>query len=113
MFIYHLVEKEQWEKSKIGNEYSPSSLKKDGFIYCSTKDQVLPSASRFYPNSSTLLLLVIDSEKISSSIIFEDLHNKGVKHPHIYGSLPIDSVKKIIPLQPDKNGNFKKLPEGI
>lgn len=113
MIIYHLVEKDQFEKSKNNKNYSPESLIKDGFIYCSTKDQLLSSANRFYSGSFSLLLLVINSEKVESKIIFEDLHNKGIKHPHIYGNLSLDAIEKIIQFKPNNNGKFQKLPEEI
>ena len=106
MKIYHLVRKSDWEKVVKSGVYSPPSLKEVGFIHCSTKDQVVETANRRYLGAKDLLLLVIDSSKVNTKIIHEDLKKMGEKHPHIYGKLSLTAVESVLRLVPGKNGKF-------
>lgn len=110
MTIYHLVRKNNWERSVTNGTYTPASLAKEGFIHCSTKEQVLATANRRFAGATDLLLLVIDMGKVPTNIVFEDLRGIGEKHPHIYGPLPLSAVHAVLPIVPDKDGVFTKLP---
>ncbi len=111
MKIYHLVEEKQWRESKANGDYSPPSLQQDGFIYCSMAEQVIDSANRFYPGSESLLLIKINPGKVPAQIILEDLHGRGIPHPHIYGTLPMRAVEAVIPMKPDADGRFTSMPK--
>lgn len=83
MKIYHILPKHDWEQVKDRKFYAPSSLKKDGFIHCSTKDQVIPTLNRRFKGNKDLLLLIIDPEKVKAEIIYEDLKG-SVKNTLIF-----------------------------
>lgn len=107
MKIYHLVRKENWEEAKKSGIYIPESLEEVGFIHCSTKEQVIPTANRRYSGEKNLLLLIIDTNKVKSEIVFEDLNNIGEEHPHIYGKLLINAVTSTHEMKPSDTGKFK------
>lgn len=111
MKLYHLVPPDQWEQFKDDTFYAPPSLEQEGFIHCSSAEQVSASANRHFAGSTSLLLLVINPEKVSARIVFEDLYGSGTKFPHIYGPLPIQAIEAVIPLEPDTNGRFSFLPQ--
>lgn len=104
--IYHITEEKAWEQAKKSGTYRSISLSKEGFINCSTKDQVIPTANRRFGGFDNLLLLEINPKKIGVKIVYEDLSNLGEKHPHIYGALPIEAVEEVLKLSPDQQGNF-------
>ena len=108
MIIYHIVFQKDWDKAQEEGIYSPDSIEQVGFIHCSTKEQVLPTANRRFSGRKDLLLLVINPNKVKAKIIFEDLNNLGEKHPHIYGQLPLESVEEVLKLELNENGRFKK-----
>ncbi|WP_427340757.1 DUF952 domain-containing protein [Caloranaerobacter sp. DY30410] len=54
-----------------------------------------------------LILLCIDEDKIIAELKWEDLYNEGREYSHIYGELNIDSVIKVFPFEPKKDGYFK------
>lgn len=110
MKIYHLTLKKQWEDSQDDKFYAPPSLDGEGFIHCSADDQVIASANRFYAGKTDLLLLVINVDKVGAKVVFEDLHGRGVAHPHIYGKLPLEAVEKVLQLKPNRDGQFTELP---
>ena len=108
MKIYHHITKSVWKDAQKDRDYSPPSLKHEGFIHTSTYEQVIPTANRKLQGISDLLVLVIDTEKVKQKIIFEKASN-GEMYPHIYGPLNLDSVVKIMKLETDNEGQFTKL----
>ncbi|MBI3343203.1 DUF952 domain-containing protein [Candidatus Gottesmanbacteria bacterium] len=110
MTIYHLVRKDTWGMYQKDVFYSPPSLEREGFIHCSIKEQVLTTANRRFTGAKDLLLMVIDTINVPSKIVFEDLRGTGEKHPHIYGKLPLSAIQTILPLLPNAEGIFTKLP---
>ena len=111
--IYHMTHKSEWEEAQKKGYYLPTRYIEDGFIHASTAVQVLDTANRRYKADNELVLLAIDESKVPSKIVFEDLSNRGEKHPHIYGQLPIEAVVDIYQLLPGVDGNFEKLPDEI
>ena len=110
--ILHIVDKEKWLIEKAKGIYVPSSLESDGYIHCSTKEQAVNVANFLYNGQDGLVLLCIDSNKVSSEIIYEDLYETGKLFPHIYGPLNIDAVFKVVNFLPNSDGTFD-LPKAL
>lgn len=106
MIIYHLVRNDALKTYQKDGVYAPPSLEKEGFIHCSTKEQVLATANRRFTGAKDLFLLVIDTNHVHTKIVFEDLRGTGEKHPHIYGKLPLSAIQTILPLLPNASGTF-------
>lgn len=104
--IYHIIHQKDWDSATEAGVYTPPSLAAEGFIHCSTEEQVLATANRRFAGQKDLLLLFINPEKVRANIIFEDLSSLGEKHPHIYGKLPLSAVEIVLHLMPDHNGQF-------
>lgn len=109
--IYHILSKEEWQKSKKLKYYIPASFKQDGFIHCSTRKQVLATANRRYSRRRDLLLLVINAEKIYVKIVYEDTSGQGEKHPHVYGKISINAITNVLQLKPASSGQFTNFPK--
>ncbi len=117
--IYHIITSSDWESAQEKGEYRAKSLATEGFIHCSTEGQVAPVANAFYTKQKDLLLLVIDSEKLTSPLRWDppahpdpekaptELHGK---FPHIYGALNLDAVVKVLDFSPNPNGHFSFSP---
>lgn len=90
--IYHLVLRRVWEEN-ADRPYRADSLTSEGFIHCSFAEQVARSANRFYADAVDLLLLHIDSERLTSPLR-EEASDTGEMFPHIYGPLNRDAVVK-------------------
>ncbi len=95
MVIYHIVFPEVWEKFKDKNEYEAESLQTEGFIHCSFADQLETVIGRYYKNADHILILEIDSEKLTSGYIEEPSTNNEI-YPHIYGKINRDSIIGIV-----------------
>jgi uncharacterized protein (DUF952 family) len=102
--IYHLVLRSAWEHDP-GQPFEASSLADEGFIHCSYADQVVRSANRFYADATDLLLLTIDTSRLSS-LLREEPAGNGALFPHIYGPINRDAVTSAVPLQRGADGRW-------
>ena len=104
--IFHIVARRDWETAVSQDTYTPSSLQSDGFIHCSTINQVLEPANAFYRGQADLVLLCIDPEKVQAAIVYEDCYESGQAFPHIYGPLNVDAVVEVVGFPPNDDGTF-------
>lgn len=104
--IFHITIRIQWEKAILLGSYCASSLEDEGFIHCSTQQQILQSANNYYHGQSDLLLLCISSSKVEAPIVYEDSYKKGSAYPHIYGSLNLDAVMGVFDFPTNTDGSF-------
>ena len=86
----------------------------EGFIHCSTIEQVLPVAENFYRGQRGLVLLAIEPTLLSSTLKWEPPSGgappPGVSEkdmfPHIYGPINLGSVVKVLDLESKQDGEF-------
>ena len=90
--IYHITTREAWTKASETGSYVTPSLTEEGFIHCSELSQVEDIKSRFYEGVQDLVLLTIDTEKLTSQLIFEWSPSVQNTFPHIYGPINTDAV---------------------
>ena len=50
--IYHITSRSAWDEAKARGEYRAPSLESEGFIHCSTRNQLLQVANAFYRGRS-------------------------------------------------------------
>jgi uncharacterized protein (DUF952 family) len=96
--IHHLALPDDWAEAFATGEYRMSTrgvtLEQEGFIHCSTRDQVEATANRFYADVEQLVVLTIDQKAVPSPIRFEPpAPGSPDRFPHIYGPLPIAAVR--------------------
>ena len=89
--IYHIVSAADWQKQESKSTYEASSLQAEGFIHLSIKEQVAGTLSRYYQNVPDLLLLHVDTDKLTSALKFEIATNNEA-FPHLYGPLNKEAV---------------------
>jgi len=92
--------------------YRNTSLTEEGFIHCSTPQQILGTANDYYRGQSGLVLLCISSKKVKSPIVYEDFYEKGMAFPHIYGPLNVDAITQMIDFPSNADGSFS-LPDEL
>lgn len=108
--ILHIAAVSDWEEAQVVGEYRLDTLETEGFIHCSTPQQVLGPANEFYRGRSDLVLLVIDPSQLEARLIYEDSYNSGSVFPHIYGPLNLDAVINVLPFPPTADGTFELPP---
>ena len=91
MHIYHIVLPEIWEQVRNEPLYRHESLAAEGFIHCSYEDQLDGVIERYYVDRNELVILTIDTEKLSARLVAEP-STGGEIYPHIYGPLNMPAV---------------------
>ena len=101
--ILHLADRAAWEAARTsGTPYAMSTrdltLEQEGFIHCSADEaQESGDLDRFYRGiEDTLVLLVIDPEKLDAEVRYEPAD--GLLFPHVYGPIPIEAVIEVRPV---------------
>ena len=107
--IFHIARREAWAKrqepSAVGF-YRPEMFAIDGFIHCSTRDQVIKVADIRFRGQTDLVLLCIDSDKVTAEIRHENLEAGQEMFPHIYGDINTDAVVQVAEFEPGADGYF-------
>jgi uncharacterized protein (DUF952 family) len=70
----------------------PESLATEGFIHCSTVEQVVATADRIFQGSGALLLLVVDPDRLTAPLKWERATDVDAEFPHVFGPLNVDAV---------------------
>jgi uncharacterized protein (DUF952 family) len=92
MKIIHIVDTETWERDKDQSQYFGDTLKSQGFIHCCLPGQVDSVLKNWFPGREDLIFLEIDSNKLSTRLVFENLEGDEEKFPHIYGPVNRDAI---------------------
>lgn len=120
--IYHITTQTDWQTAQTAGVYTADSLATEGFIHCSRWDQVLMVANAFYQEVADCVLLEIDTARLPAPVRWEapshpdgrvDDPGSGAaqdRFPHIYGTIPIRAVRRVLDLAKDDDGAYK-LPE--
>ena len=87
------------------------SLAEEGFIHCSTLEQVVATANRIFAGSGELVLLVVDGERLSAPVVWERASDVAAEFPHVYGPLEVAAVVEALPLVEGASGFV--LPEAL
>jgi len=95
--IFHMALPDDWAAAFATGEYLMSTrgitLEQEGFIHCSTREQLQDTANRFYRDLDHLVVLTIDPALVPSPIVYEPpAADVDVLFPHIYGPLPVSAV---------------------
>lgn len=109
--LLHMTRRSQWEQAQLEGIYRGDTLDTEGFIHCSTPAQIVKVANKFFSHQQELIILCIDSQRVPVEIKYEE-SEPGEQFPHIYGSLNIDAVVKVIEFAPGTNGKFE-LPQQL
>ena len=105
--IFHITTRKAWEGAAAEGIYQTETFPIDGFIHCSTHDQVIQVANIRFRGQMGLVLLSLDTDKVAAEIIYENLEGGQQLFPHIYGELNIDAVVRVAEFTPGADGYFK------
>jgi uncharacterized protein (DUF952 family) len=98
-----MCRRDEWETAVARGAYEGSSQDRaDGFIHFSTAAQLPESARKHRAGQPGLVLLAVDTDRVADLLRWEPSRG-GTLFPHLYGSLPVESVQSVrdLPLGPD------------
>jgi len=108
--IFHIARLSDWRAAQEANEYRVDSLASEGFIHCSTREQILRVANDLYACQRGLVLLFIDTGKLSSRLKWENPSLGEEPFPHVYGPINLEAVIKVEAFEPDPDGKWRQIP---
>ncbi len=106
--LLHLVPASSYDADGTA-PYEPPSLAAEGFVHCSTVDQVAGTARLLFAGTSDLLLLVIDPRRLGDAEVrWEDSYGIGQEFPHVYGPIPRAAITEVRPYPPGRGGRWSR-----
>ena len=96
--IYHVTTKEEWIIVQVNDYYEAPSLAIEGFIHCSTANQVQGVLERYFTGKTNLVKLVIDTTLLSNELKYELAPSVNEEFPHVYGTINLDAVIEVVEL---------------
>ncbi|MHC5907552.1 DUF952 domain-containing protein [Streptomyces sp. S6] len=89
--ILHLTERVLWDEAREEGVYEWSTrgkrLADEGFVHCSTREQLAGTAALVYGEDHVeLVVLVIDPARLGVPVRYEG------GFPHVYGAIPVGAV---------------------
>jgi len=104
--IFHITKREAWNRAEAEGTYRTEMFPIEGFIHCSTREQVIQVANVRFRGQRELVLLSIDTDKVTAEIRYENLEGGEQMFPHVYGELNIDAVVEVTEFEPGADGYF-------
>ena len=102
--IYHIATNADW--TARSDTYAPTGWRDEGFVHCSTDEQLVRTANRVFPGRFDLTLLQIDTDMLQALVVWEDTADAGEDFPHIYGPIEVDAVIAATPFAAADDGTF-------
>lgn len=109
--IFHILKKHEWQQAIETGSYEPASLKTEGFVHCSTREQTPATANRYFRGQTDLVLLSIDPSRLAAEVRLEPPANPRDERahelfPHVYGPINLDAVRRAVDFPCDSGGSF-------
>jgi uncharacterized protein (DUF952 family) len=104
--VLHITTNDAWQAAlDSGVPYRSPSLDIEGFIHCSTPEQVPWVANRrFRGAEEPRVLLLLDVAALTSELKWETSEPSMPPFPHVYGPIDLDAVLKLIPYPEGPDG---------
>jgi len=85
----HITTADRWETAKASADklFRHESLQSEGFIHCSTRQQLFGTLNKWFKGTPTVLVLTLDEERVKqvSELRYDDVYPGQPPFPHIYG----------------------------
>ena len=105
--IFHITTWDAWDEAARAGSFRADTLETEGFIHCSSADQVAEVANVRFRGRDDLVLLWIEPERVRAEIKYEDASDGSGTFPHIYGPLDTDAVARVTDYR-ELEGAFRK-----
>lgn len=109
--VTHIANISDWDDYRFKDYYKPKYYKQYGFIHCSTLSQTEDSLNKYFKETDSVIILIINTKKLKSKLKFEQPSSSNDNRinelfPHIYGSINKDSIIEVIKIKKNSKGNF-------
>lgn len=113
--IYTLIRAADWRAAEAAGAYHGSTDdQRDGFLHFSTAAQLRASAAKHRAGVADLWMIEADSQALGTALKWEPAPggNRPGLFPHLYAPLPLDAIRRAMPVPLDAAG-LHLFPAGI
>ncbi|MGX6604122.1 DUF952 domain-containing protein [Micromonosporaceae bacterium Da 78-11] len=107
--ILHMCPATEWAEAVELGTYEGDTFATQGYLHCSTPEQVHIPATMLFRGRTDLVLLEIDEARLPVPVTWEQGDPPapdGRLFPHLYAVLPVDAVVAVHEYQPGPDGSF-------
>jgi len=102
--IYKICDRARWRAAEEAGTFHGADIdERDGYIHLSAAAQVEETAARHFQGADDLVLVAVEADRLGPALRWEPARG-GAMFPHLYGELPIDSVRWVKPLPRGADG---------
>ena len=94
--IFHLATPGEWADAQARGAIAPPSLATEGFVHCSTEDQLSTTIERHFAGATELVLLRLSTAGFGDALRWEE-SRPGETFPHVYRAIEIAEVAEVVP----------------
>ena len=105
--IFHIATRKAFKGKEQAASYRPELFALEGFIHCSTAEQIIKVANARFRGQTGLLLLCLDADRVKAEIRYENLEGGQELFPHIYGEINTEAVVQVAEFEPGVDGYFE------
>lgn len=106
-WIYHVTSMDTWLQAQQAEGYRHDSLEREGFIHAAFAHQLDGVMERFFDGVERVTILCIDQRDVEAEVLLEGPVEEGGPFPHIYGSVNLPAVKRIVMFVREGDEGFK------
>jgi uncharacterized protein (DUF952 family) len=92
--IFHLATPEEWAEAQATGVVAPPSLATEGFVHCSTADQLDDTIARHFTGVDELVLLRLHAD--FGDLLRWEESRPGEAFPHVYRAIGLDEVAEVV-----------------
>ena len=105
--IYKICPRALWQEAGRAGVFRGAPVDRaDGYIHFSTAEQVRETAARHFAGQDDLVLVAVDAAALGPALRWEPSRG-GALFPHLYGQLPLSSVRSVEPLRLGADGRHE------
>jgi uncharacterized protein (DUF952 family) len=97
--IFHIATPDDAERLRGDGVLRPVSLLDEGFVHCSTAEQVVATTARYFKQDAELVLIEIDVGAVEGLIRWPEVY-PGQHFPHLHGPVHLTAVVAVHPWGP-------------
>jgi len=86
--IVHIATPAEWAEAQRTGTIAPPSLAREGFVHCSTREQLPGTLDLVFRGAGPVVVLVLDP----AALIDVRWECEPEAVPHVYGAIPLSAV---------------------
>ena len=95
LVVYHLTNEMEWSAQEERDYYSHSTLEREGYIHCSTKESLEETYEKYFKDEDYPVLITIDPLLLDSQMKLEYVEKRKMLFPHIYGAIRKEAIVSV------------------